>query len=110
MQRLAVLLFPIALAAQPAQEANPVYLNFNGVDQYVEIPSSSDFSVTSDGLTVSASMRPDTLTFPKPEGSGYVFWLGKGSKGQYEWAFRMYNLTNTENPPRPNRISFYVFN
>jgi hypothetical protein len=46
---------------------------------------------------------------------GYVHWLGKGKgtgdTGQQEWVFRMYNLDNTtETPPRPNHISYYVFN
>ena len=106
MQRwLALLSCAAGLSAQPA-----VYLQFNGVDQYVEIPSSPRLSMARDGLTVSAWMRPDTLGFRNPEGSGYVHWLGKGEHGQQEWVFRMYNRTNTENPPRPNRISFYVFN
>jgi len=55
-------------------------------------------------------MRPDILTFPNSEGTGYVHWLGKGEVGQQEWTFRMYNETTTDVPPRPNRISFYVFN
>ena len=87
-----------------------VYLHFNGVDQYVEVPSAPDFSPSDNGFTVSAWMMPDTLTFPNSEGSGYVHWMGKGGRGQQEWVFRMYNQTNTEKPPRPNRISFYVFN
>ncbi len=36
--------------------------------------------------------------------------MGKGAEGQQDWVFRMYNKTTTDNPPRPNRISFYVFN
>ena len=36
--------------------------------------------------------------------------MGKGEAGQQEWTFRMYNETTTDVPPRPNRISFYVFN
>ncbi len=50
------------------------------------------------------------LTFPASEKSGYVHWMGKGASGQQEWVFRMYNETTTDDPPRPNRISFYVFN
>ncbi len=84
-------------------------LTFDGMDDYIEIPDSDDFSVSTTGsLTVSAWMRPDTLTFPKTEGSGYVHWMGKGEKGEQEWVFRMYSQGNTEN--RGNRISFYVFN
>jgi hypothetical protein len=43
-----------------------------------------------------------------------VHWLGKGEgagdSGHHEWVFRIYNRNCTaENPPRPNRISFYIF-
>ncbi len=86
-------------------------LHFDGTSSYIEIPDSADFSVPTTGaLTVAAWIRPDTLSFPSAEGSGYVHWLGKGETGRQEWVFRMYNQENTENPPRPNRISFYVFN
>lgn len=86
-------------------------LHFDGSTGYIEIPDSPDFSVPTTGaLTVSAWMRPDTLTFPQAEGTGYVHWMGKGEAGRQEWVFRMYNLQNTETPERPNRISFYVFN
>jgi hypothetical protein len=87
-------------------------LQFNGTaSDYIEIPDSADFSVATTGsLTASAWMRPDVLTFPKSESTGYVHWMGKGETGQQEWTFRMYNQTTTDVPPRPNRISFYVFN
>src|SRR5215469_1646876 len=90
-------------------------LQFNGTtSNYIEIPDNSAFSVATTGsLTVSAWMRPDTLSFPIAESGGsgdnpYVHWLGKGQDGQQEWTFRMYN----DNPSqaRPSRISFYVFN
>jgi hypothetical protein len=85
------------------------FVQFNGSSAYLEVPDSADFSVATTGaLTVSAWMRPDTLTFPNIEGSGYVHWLGKGSPGQHEWVLRMYSQDNQEN--RANRISFYVFN
>ena len=91
---------------------NPVYLQLDGESGYVQVTDRiEDFSVQ-EGLTVSAWIRPDTLSFTRSsEGSGYVHWLGKGSRGlpgnQQEWTFRMYNEVNAEN--RPNRISFYVF-
>src|SRR6266581_3891365 len=91
------------------QQPHDVYLRFDGVDDYVEIANSRAFSVTTAGrLTIAAWMRPDTLEFPTPEGSGYVHWQGKGDQGQHEWVFRMYSLHDTED--RHNRISFYVFN
>ncbi len=37
-----------------------VYLEFNGIDNYVEVPDSEDFSVSTRGkLTVAAWMKPD---------------------------------------------------
>src|SRR5947209_9883115 len=68
-----------------------VYLEFNGPDSYVEIPSVSDYSVSTTGaLTVSTWMRPDTLNFPRAAAnSDYVHWLGKGDRsggaGNREW-------------------------
>src|SRR5215472_406063 len=91
------------------QNADSV-LVFDGIDDYIEIPDSPDLSLATTGqLTVSAWIRPDVLTFPNSE-KGYVHWLGKGETRQREWVFRMYNEQPTDNPPRPNRISFYVFN
>lgn len=86
------------------------YLEFSGDGQYVEIPSAPDLSLGAEGFTVSAWIKPDTIEFAHTEGSGYVYWMGKGEKDKYEWAGRMYSYTNRENPPRPNRISFYLFN
>jgi hypothetical protein len=85
--------------------------NFNGLNQYVEVPSSSALSITHTGcLTVQAWIKPATLQFPHEEGTGYVYILGKGSPREYEYAIRMYSANNTEVPVRPNRISGYVFN
>jgi Concanavalin A-like lectin/glucanases superfamily len=86
-------------------------LQFDGIDDYVEIADDAGFSVATTGsLTVAAWMRPDVLTFPNAESTGYVHWMGKGNTGAQEWTFRMYNETTTDDPQRPNRISFYVFN
>jgi Concanavalin A-like lectin/glucanases superfamily len=86
-------------------------LIFDGEDDYIEVADSIDLSLANTGqLSVSAWIRPDALTFPASESTGYVHWLGKGEAGQQEWTFRMYNAETTDNPPRPNRISFYVFN
>ncbi|WP_051900906.1 LamG domain-containing protein [Streptomyces aureus] len=84
---------------------------FDGVSQYVEVPDGDRLSVTTTGeLTVEAWMRPDTLTFARTAGAGYVNWLGKVSdKGvRAEWLARMYSRDNKE--ARANRISGYVFN
>jgi hypothetical protein len=104
------------MATNSSPKRGEVYLRLNGLDNYVEIPSIADYSIATTGeLTVAAWMRPDTLNFPRWERTGYVHWLGKGEgvgdAGQQEWAFRMYNRDHTtEDPPRPNRISFYAFN
>jgi hypothetical protein len=86
--------------------------SFNGVNQYLQVPSSSALSVPETGcLSVQAWMKPGTLQFSHEEGTGYVYVLGKGtSKGNYEYAMRMYSKTNTESPVRPNRISAYAWN
>jgi hypothetical protein len=91
------------------------FLHFDGLQSYIEIPDSPDFSLPTTGaLSVSAWIRPSTLTFPSTDGKGvdltkaYVHWLGKGELGRQEWALRIYSLDNTVN--RANRISFYVFN
>jgi hypothetical protein len=84
------------------------YLRFDGIQSYIEIPDSPDFSLsTAGGLTVSAWIRPEVLTFPTTE-KGYVHWMGKGGAGQQEWVFRIYSQDNDAG--RDNRISFYVFN
>jgi len=76
-------------------------LVFDGIDDYIEIPDSPDFSVATTGqLTVSAWIRPDVLTFPIAQSTGYVHWMGKGEPGQREWVFRMYNEQTKDDPPQ----------
>lgn len=99
-----------AAVSQQRSDGPVTYLHFDGAGQYIEVPAAPELSVSPKGLTVSAWMMPDALTFPNSEGSGYVHWMGKGEERRQEWTFRMYNQSNTEKPPRPNRISFYVFN
>jgi hypothetical protein len=108
---LGVVVLVLALGGLPmarAQTASPTLL-FDGRSSYVEAPASAVDSVTGTGaLTVAVWIRPDTLTFADTEGSGYVYFLGKGEPGNYEWAFRIYSSDNSEG--RGNRISFYLFN
>src|SRR5205823_7844644 len=86
-------------------------LVFDGQDDFIEISDTAAFSLVTTGqLTISAWIRPDVLNFPTSQGAGYVHWMGKGEAGRHEWTFRMYNKNTTDVPPRPNRISFYVFN
>ena len=85
--------------------------SFNGQNQYVQVSSASALSITNTGcLTVQAWVSPRVLQFSRNQGSGYVYILGKGTSGKQEYALRMYSFSNSETPPRPNRVSAYVFN
>jgi hypothetical protein len=85
---------------------------FNGINQFMEVANDPGLSVTATNiLTIEAWMRPDALDFAQTEGSGYVYWLGKGVPGQHEYAARMYGQHPTgHDSNRLNRISGYVFN
>lgn len=77
-------------------------LVFDGQDDYIEIPDSPDFSVATTGqISISAWIRPDVLTFPVSQSTGYIHWMGKGESGQHEWVFRMYNLNTADTPLDP---------
>lgn len=83
---------------------------FDGVGQYVTVPSSSAFSIaTTRALTWEAWIRPAVLQFPHSVG-GYVDFMGKCASYSptCEWESRMYDAVNSQN--RPSRISAYAFN
>src|SRR5579864_1273649 len=88
---------------------------FNGSSEYLNVQSNPSFSIpTTKYLTWEVWIRPDVLQFPHSDGTGdYVDIMGKCANYSptCEWESLMYN-TNTpgENPPRPNRMSAYVFN
>lgn len=87
-------------------QVNSAY-QFNGIDQYIEMPDSDQFSIAdTNRLTISVWMRSDVLDFPNDE-NNYIHWMGKGVSSQQEWHLRMYNLDDVQ---RPNRTSCYVFN
>ena len=53
------------MLANAAPRPGDVYLRFNGLDDYVEIPSIADYSIATTGeLAVAAWIRPDSLNFP----------------------------------------------
>ena len=57
---------------------------FDGATQYLEVASSPRLSITTTGvLTIEAWIAPKTLQFGHEQGSGYVYWLGKGEPSQY---------------------------
>jgi hypothetical protein len=86
---------------------------FDGVNDYVELPNNAVFSPATTGqFTVSCIIKPDVLDFSESldmggDEGGAVHFLGKSESSAAEWYFRMYNKTGSS---RPNRISFYVFN
>lgn len=99
---------PLGKDELPNQEFAP---KFNGVDQALEVADHDALSIATTGkLTIESWIKPAALEFPKTEGTGYVHWAGKGDTGQQEYALRLYALTTTDSPPRPNRISSYAFN
>jgi concanavalin A-like lectin/glucanase superfamily protein len=103
-----------APALEQAPQPPESYLQISGDRSFVEIPGSAA-SVSAQGLTVAAWVRPDVLTFKNIEGRDpqerYVHWLGKGERAKEEWTFRMYSRLPPDTPgPRANRISFYLFN
>jgi hypothetical protein len=83
-------------------------IRLDGKSSYVEVPSSSAFSVPTSGkgLTMEVWVKPSALEFKGETKDPYVYWIGKGEPGQFEWALRFYSRKST----RPNRISAYVFN
>jgi len=84
--------------------------DFDGVKQYMTVPSSASLSIPETGdLTWEAWIRPDVLQFPNNAGD-YVDWMGKCEtySPTCEWEARMYTTTNSAN--RPNRFSAYAFN
>jgi hypothetical protein len=83
-------------------------VGFNGKKTYVEVAANKEFSqpTSGKGLTVEVWMCPDVLEFKGETSDPYVFWMGKGTPGHMEWAFRFYSKKST----RPNRISAYIFN
>jgi hypothetical protein len=81
--------------------------DFSGSSQYMEVPSSSVFSIpTTKALTWEAWIRPDVLQWA----NDFVNWMGKCSNYSptCEWEARMYASVNSEG--RCNRLSAYAFN
>jgi hypothetical protein len=76
---------------------------FNG--DYIQIPDSDDFSVSSTKqLTISFWLSPAAQNMSS---SSYIHFIGKGTGSSYEWAFRIYNASYSD---RPQSISIYHWN
>jgi hypothetical protein len=92
----------------PPQIGHEGAVGLNGVNAFVEAADSDVFSqpTSGKGLSVEAWFRPDLLTFAGQTSEHYIHWLGKGQAGEYEWGFRFYS----QNSPRPNRVSAYIWN
>lgn len=64
------------------------------------------FRVQSVGMTVQVWMYPTKVDgFLGETGENYVHWLGKGTSGQTEWAFRFYPYSSS----RPDELAYYVW-
>lgn len=80
---------------------------FDGTGDHIRIDDHDDFSVPTTGeLTISAWVSPSVLDFPTAN-DGYIFLMGKGAEGRYEWSFVFYSKNGNV---RPQRISFYIDN
>ena len=72
---------------------------------YIEIPDSSDFSITTTNrFNISVWFSPQSLNMTASE--PYVKWMGKGQSGQHEWQFVYYNANSSD----PQKIAFYCYN
>ena len=101
-----------------SSSATPVRVNsqtgyaqkFDGTNDYISIPDSDDFSITTSGdLTIEAQVTLHNLNFPVVESGGYIRWMGKGnSSAQQEWQFVAYRK-DAPNDNRSQRISFYNY-
>lgn len=82
--------------------------------QHLEIADHNALSVTATGiLAVECWISPSVLNFAHEQGSGapYVYFAGKAGSNANEWQCRMYSQdTPGVAPPRPQRVSIYVFN
>jgi hypothetical protein len=64
----------MATDAEP-QPGDPILL-FDGNSTQVEVASGPDYSLPpGNALTISAWIRPDTVEFPRQEGTNYVHWM-----------------------------------
>jgi hypothetical protein len=80
---------------------------FDGVDDYIEMPDDDDYSVPTTGqLTISYWLSPAVQNMTT-ESWGYIHFIGKGSVGAYEWAFRLYNADYNQ---RPQALAIYHWN
>lgn len=86
--------------------------DFDGVSQYMTVPSDPSFSVpTTHQLTWEAWIKPDVLQWSRrsdPHSDGYVVWLGKcqDRAKSCEWEARLYSSSDS----RCNRLSAYAYN
>ena len=103
------------MTTSAAPKTGDTFLLFNGASTRIDVASRAEYSLpTQNALTVSAWVRRDVEDFPNFEQNHYVHWMGKGdgvgATGRQEWVCRMYSLDTDPSDPRPDRISFYVFN
>ena len=72
---------------------------------YIEFADHDDFSVSTTGqLTVSFWLSPAERNMSATD---YTHYIGKGTEGNFEWAFRIYNANYSD---RPQSLSLYHWN
>ena len=81
---------------------------------YLEIPSTNDFSVDTNGGRLVISFWFSPASSPMTSGE-YTHFISKIDSGKGEWAFRFYNNVGSSSGPfnasnRYNTISFYYWN
>jgi hypothetical protein len=95
-------------AAAPAKTAGRIGdgQSFGGNGQFITVPDCDDFSISTTGqLTISFWLSPSAQI--QAGAANYIHYIGKGGKGNYEWAFRLYD---SDYSARPQSLSLYTWN
>lgn len=85
------------------------YFSFDGVDDVVIVGDDDRLSPqTTKKFSIAMLIMFNQTNFSSPGEKAYLQFMGKASPGNYEFAFRQHNHTNSEG--KGDRISFYLFN
>lgn len=83
--------------------------SFDGIDDAIIIPDNDNLSPSTSGnFTVSFWIKFKNTRFSSIGNKNYLQFMGKGTEDNYEFSFRQYNSSNSEN--KGDRVSFYLFN
>jgi len=93
------------LASFSTQVYNQTWIDFDGSNDYVQIPDKDELSFNQSGnvsYTISFWMNPATIDFEGTTASGYKEIMGKGTTGDHEFTWRFFNSSM----PRAGEIQF----